>query len=233
MIGAYDSVFCAAEGSVILGGWGNSLEGCANVIIGGDNSSTFGTGTANSSLINTSGSYVDAGVSNTIIGGQSNFIGDGGSPTSCNLIINAENSLIGNGYSFVNIIGVNSITATRSNVLYTPTLIVSGQAVTEIYDNGNVGASFALDWENSNVQQATLVDSVTTYTQSNAIAGGVYSLLICQGASGGYNFDFTGAGILWPGGTPPTITGATGALDVVTLIYDGTNYIGNYNLNFS
>jgi hypothetical protein len=37
--------------------------------------------------------------------------------------------------------------------------------------------------------------------------------------------------VKWPGGTAPTLSG-NGKIDMVTLWYDGTNYLGMYTLNF-
>lgn len=38
--------------------------------------------------------------------------------------------------------------------------------------------------------------------------------------------------VKWSGGVPPSITQVSGKIDIVTLVYDGTNYYASYMLNF-
>lgn len=38
--------------------------------------------------------------------------------------------------------------------------------------------------------------------------------------------------VKWSGGIPPSITQVNGKIDIVTLVYDGTNYYASYMLNF-
>lgn len=95
-------------------------------------------------------------------------------------------------------------------------------------------ATTGINWNTSNVQYLALVTGVQTLTFSNPISGGRYILMLKQPASG------TGAsvnwptGVLWGGGTAPTLTTTTGKVDLVSFIYDGVNakYYGNASLNF-
>jgi hypothetical protein len=54
------------------------------------------------------------------------------------------------------------------------------------------------------------------------------TLIITQGGSGSYNATFgtdTSTTVKFPGGAP-TLSTAVGAIDVVTVFNDGTNYLG-------
>ena len=41
------------------------------------------------------------------------------------------------------------------------------------------------------------------------------------------------ASVKWPGGTAPTLSTGAGAIDLIKFVWDGTNYFGTYDLNFS
>lgn len=126
--------------------------------------------------------------------------------------------------------GPQGPTGTFSGTL-TGNLEITGQAATLAHSIGSTGGTVAINWNNSNIQRATLTSSVSALTLSNPIDGGVYTLQITQGGSGSNTVVWSN--IKWPGGTPPTLSTAVGALDVVTFIYGPTAYVGNSNLNFS
>ena len=39
--------------------------------------------------------------------------------------------------------------------------------------------------------------------------------------------------VLWPGGTAPTLSTAVGAVDIISLYWDGSDYYGSFSLDFS
>jgi hypothetical protein len=86
------------------------------------------------------------------------------------------------------------------------------------YDNGNSGASLAIDWANGNKQKVTLTDALT--------------LKLVQDA-GGTNTVTWPATVKWASGTAPTLTAAGDAIDLIALHFDGTNYYGSAVLNLS
>jgi hypothetical protein len=75
---------------------------------------------------------------------------------------------------------------------------------------------------------------------NNPLQGGAYVLRIIQGATPG-TIDFTAgsfADAVWPGGTPPTLSGTTGDVDIINLLYidDGggtVTYYGTFATDFS
>jgi hypothetical protein len=80
-----------------------------------------------------------------------------------------------------------------------------------------------------NVVNITL-NSSTTFTLTNP-ALGTYILKLTQGTGGGFLVIWPGT-VIWSGGTAPTLTTTAGKVDIITLVYDGTNYYGNYSLNY-
>jgi hypothetical protein len=114
---------------------------------------------------------------------------------------------------------------------------ITGQAYTELH----TGATPAdPDWNNSNIQEMTLASLDQDFDPTNAKAGATYILKIKQpssGAAGTINWNAASATVLWPAGTPPTLSTANNAVDIVTLICtdsaSGGTYYANATLNFS
>ena len=59
-----------------------------------------------------------------------------------------------------------------------------------------------------------------------------FLLKIIQDGSGSRTITWP-ATVKWPNGTGPTLSTAAGAVDIVTLYYDGTNYYSVASLTFS
>ena len=90
-------------------------------------------------------------------------------------------------------------------------------------------ATTSVDLSAGNVVNLSLTSSTTLTLTGAAI--GTYIMRIIQGGSGSYTITWPG-NVIWSGGTTPTLTTTVGKSDIVTLIYDGTNYYGNYSLNY-
>lgn len=114
---------------------------------------------------------------------------------------------------------------------------IKGQAYTEIETSVAIDS---INWNNSNVQEVTLVSGATTdFDATNFKAGATYILKLIQPAGGNalVGWEAAGAVVNWSGGTPPTLSTAAAAEDIVTLICtsaagNGT-YYANATLNFS
>jgi hypothetical protein len=91
-----------------------------------------------------------------------------------------------------------------------------------------------IDWGVGNSQQLSLAASTgSTAITLTAPDGPCHlTLKITQHASSPVAVTWP-ATVKWPGGTAPTITATNSAVDVITFLYDGTNYYGNYSQNFS
>lgn len=88
----------------------------------------------------------------------------------------------------------------------------------------------AIDWDDGNVQSITLTGNVT-FTFANPLLGGRYLLLVKQGNVGSNTVTWP-ATVLWSGGTAPTLTTTLNKVDIITFVWDGTNYFGGSNLNY-
>lgn len=98
-----------------------------------------------------------------------------------------------------------------------------------LYDNGSSGTAKTIDWGNGNHQKISMTANCT-YTFTAPAKPTVMSLRISY--TGAYDVTFP-ATVLWSGSTAPTLTKTTGRVDILTFVYDGTNYFGGYNLNYT
>ena len=85
-----------------------------------------------------------------------------------------------------------------------------------------------MNWDTAPVQKYTTTAN-TTFTFSSPTNGGVYVLLVVQGAAHTLTWP---AAVKWPSSVTPTFTATANKLDVFTFIYDGTYYYGSYVQNF-
>jgi hypothetical protein len=98
---------------------------------------------------------------------------------------------------------------------------------------GVVGASHNFDITGGTVQTATLTDSTAaTFTMPAAAAGKRFTFIVTQPSSG-TPATATFTGVLWPGGTPPTITNSLDAIDIINFVSDGTSWYGTFEQDFS
>lgn len=91
------------------------------------------------------------------------------------------------------------------------------------------GATIALDWNNGNVQKVTLGGN-RTFTFANPKTGGRYLIVLKQDATGSRTI--TWPTIKWQGGSAPTLTTTANKVDLITIIYDGTDYFGTASTNY-
>ena len=84
-------------------------------------------------------------------------------------------------------------------------------------------ASISVDATTAPVHSVTLGHNAT-FTISNMVSGQSIMIIITQDGTGTRTGTFTS--VKFPGGAPTLSTGA-GDIDVVSVFYDGTNYLGN------
>jgi hypothetical protein len=125
--------------------------------------------------------------------------------------------------------GVASEKAATTHVNH---LIAYGQGASKVNAIGSTGGTITIDWDDANNQTLSLTSSITSLTLSNPIAGASYSLAITQAGTGSYTITWP-ASVKWPAGFTPILSTGVGEIDVISLIYDGTNYYGSAALNFS
>ena len=89
--------------------------------------------------------------------------------------------------------------------------------------------SIAVDASAAPVHTVTLAHAAT-FTISNMVAGQSIMIIITQDGTGSRTGSFTS--VKFPGGAPTLSTGA-GDIDVISVFYDGTNYLGNIAQDFT
>jgi hypothetical protein len=112
-------------------------------------------------------------------------------------------------------------------------LTANGQIGSTINDVGASGTTKTIDFNTGNVQFIDLTGNVT-FTLSNPVSGFAYNLVLKQDATGSRTATWP-ASVKWAGGTPPTLSTAANAIDVITLIYNGldSEYYAAPNLAFA
>jgi len=98
-----------------------------------------------------------------------------------------------------------------------------------IYTGGSTTGTITPDVANGNVQSITLTGNITFNAFGNAEAGQSMTLIIKQSATGGETLTST---MKFAGGTNTLSTGAN-AIDILSVVYDGTNYYASLSTNFS
>lgn len=95
------------------------------------------------------------------------------------------------------------------------------------------GTTQTIDWNLGNDQTLGLASASgnVTLSFSNSLLGARYRIQIYQGATP--RTLVWPASILWPGGQAPILSTANGAVDIVELFYDGTNFFGTWEVAFS
>jgi hypothetical protein len=141
---------------------------------------------------------------------------------------------------YVTLATVASLTNERvltAGVNVTLTDAGAGSTVTAAFqsgmtDEGNSGTADTINFTSRYrwTHKSTLTDNVT-YTLTNPVVGGTYTILIFTGA-GGFTATWP-ATVKWPAGTAPTITVTASRMDLVVLTWDGTNYYGSFNQNYT
>lgn len=93
-----------------------------------------------------------------------------------------------------------------------------------------VNTNSSIDWNTGNVQSLILTSN-QILTFNNAQAGGEYKLIIEQDNVGGRTVTWPN-NVKWPGGVAPTLTTIPQNVDLISLVYTGTAFLGSYNLNY-
>ena len=90
-------------------------------------------------------------------------------------------------------------------------------------------ASISVDATTAPVHTVTLAHAAT-FAISNMVAGQSIMIIITQDGTGSRTGSFTS--VKFPGGAPTLSTGG-GDIDVISVFYDGTNYLGNIAQDFT
>jgi hypothetical protein len=94
-------------------------------------------------------------------------------------------------------------------------------------DNNATGSALTINWKAGQKQR---VDMSAACTFTFAPPEGVCNLMLKLAYAGDYAPTFPST-VKWQGGTVPTWTKANGAVDVIAMYFDGTNYHATASLN--
>lgn len=101
-----------------------------------------------------------------------------------------------------------------------------------IYNAGSFGTTGATINLNNGYAQRVSVDAggnTGVFWVSGGVTGGKYTIEVSYTING---VPVSYTGIKWIGGVTPTLTGYTGAIDIISLYANGTNYLGVDSLSF-
>jgi hypothetical protein len=101
-------------------------------------------------------------------------------------------------------------------------LVVSGQGNAARQTDTTVGATDTITYT-TNWFGITLTSNWTTATISGMVAGSSYILEVKQDATGSRLITWP-ASFKWSAGAAPTLTTTAAAVDIISIIYDGTNH---------
>jgi hypothetical protein len=98
--------------------------------------------------------------------------------------------------------------------------------------NGNSGTAITIAWASGGVQSVVLTAATPTLTFTAPINVCKLTLFVIQDATGGRIPTFSPA-LKWTGGAAPTFSTGANAIDIVAILYDGTNYYAVMSPNFA
>ena len=94
---------------------------------------------------------------------------------------------------------------------------------------GNSGASKTVSWLDASVQTLTLTANCTI-TFSDPVVGVALTLILTQDGTGSRTITIIPTP-KWAGGVAPTLTTTPGKTDILSLLWDGTSYLGIWVVN--
>jgi hypothetical protein len=93
----------------------------------------------------------------------------------------------------------------------------------ETFFTNTAGTSVTINLANGTVQAFTISGGNATITMPTAVAGKSFILILTQDTS---SRTVTWTTVVWPSGTPPTISTGSGKRDIFSFFSDGTNWFG-------
>lgn len=100
-----------------------------------------------------------------------------------------------------------------------------------LFDNGSSGSAKTIDWENGDRQILELTANCTL-TFSNPLSGQAVALILVQDVTGSRTISVP-ASVKWSNAEVPTLTTDPAGIDVLVLLYDGTNFLTQAAIGFA
>ena len=99
-----------------------------------------------------------------------------------------------------------------------------------VYTSGATTGTITPDPSNGSVQKITLTGSITLNSLSNVASGDSLTLIVKQPSSGG---PYTLTSTMKFSGANKTLSTGANEIDIITIFYDGTDYLASLSTNFS
>ena len=144
-----------------------------------------------------------------------------GAPTTISSFTNDSGYITDNGNGDLTI--TNSTITSSGNTIDLDDIVRFNVGYKEDINALSSSASISVDATTAPVHSVTLGHNAT-FTISNMVSGQSIMIIITQDGTGSRTGSSTS--VKFPGGAPTLSTGA-GDIDVVSVFYDGTNYLGN------
>jgi hypothetical protein len=95
------------------------------------------------------------------------------------------------------------------------------------------GLTQTVNWNDGNIQKMNLsaASGNVTLTLSNPVQGAMYKLFLIQGAT--FKDVLFPASVKWPQGQAPILSDSSGAIDIVDLYFDGSNYYADWQIGYA
>ena len=99
----------------------------------------------------------------------------------------------------------------------------------DVYAIGSTSGTITPDFNNGSIQSMTLTGSITMNSLANSIAGRSMVLVITQGGTGSYTLTSS----MKFAGAYKTLSTAVGAIDIISVFYDGTTYFASLSSGYA
>jgi hypothetical protein len=139
-------------------------------------------------------------------------------------------------YGGPQVVGIDYDTAVESMVLYLDSPSLGANARRSYLagrtDLGSVTGSPAVNFATAASVKLTAGGNLTP-TFAGGVKGGTYQVEVKQDGTGSRLVTWPAA-VVWPGGTPPTLTTTAARSDIFKFYFNGTNYLGStVGLNYT
>jgi hypothetical protein len=94
------------------------------------------------------------------------------------------------------------------------------------------GTDITINWNNGNKQKIVLGHNINFTFTAPSSGVGSFTLILKQDSNGSRVINSWPSSVKWPGGTAPVLSTGPNKVDVVTCIYDGTDYLCQIGIDF-
>jgi len=147
-----------------------------------------------------------------------------------NIDLDSDKAIKWNGTTVFNISGAETVHTGKLHI--TDNMKTKNANYESVYDNGNSGSAATITWTNGNKQKITTTDDCTLVFVAPYSPCSLQLIITHENSASSYAYTFPGT-VKFPTDYEFIATAAiANAVDVLSLLYDGTNYYAIGNNNF-